>query len=140
MERKPNVFRKQTLDRIAEPDQLTDYLCVSQPAVWLLLTAILTLLLGLLIWSGAGTVAVAANGDAVIEDGQARIMLADQEAYRIEKGMRVILGEEEAAITAVSTNEFGRTVGYAQFTESDGTYPVQIIVKAEHPLALLFGR
>ena len=91
MEQQPVLFRQKSLDRISEPDQLTDYLRVTKPAVWLLLAAILVLLVGLLVWSLTGNVEITADGDAVIVDGQAKIMLADNEAYQLDKGMRVIL-------------------------------------------------
>ena len=30
------VFRKKTLERISSPDQLTDYLCVTNPGIWVI--------------------------------------------------------------------------------------------------------
>ena len=35
------VFRKKTLDRIASPEQLTDYLRVTNPGIWVVLGAVL---------------------------------------------------------------------------------------------------
>ena len=45
------VFRKKSLEQISSPEQLNDYLRVTNPAVWLLLTAVILLLVGVLIWS-----------------------------------------------------------------------------------------
>ena len=64
MEKKSILFRKKSLDRISEPDQLTDYLRVTKPMVWLVLAAILVMLLGLLFWSMTGTIDITAEGVA----------------------------------------------------------------------------
>ena len=139
MNQQPVLFRQKSLDRISEPDQLTDYLRVTKPAVWLLLAAILVLLVGLLVWSLTGNVEITADGDAVIVDGQAKIMLADNEAYQLDKGMRVMIDDHAAMITSIEANEFGKPVGYASVNQSDGTYSVSIVVRTAHPFELLFG-
>ena len=139
MEQQPVLFRQKSLDRISEPDQLTDYLRVTKPAVWLLLAAILVLLVGLLVWSLTGNVEITADGDAVIVDGQAKIMLADNEAYQLDKGMRVMIDDHAAMITSIEANEFGKPVGYASVNQSDGTYSVSIVVRTAHPFELLCG-
>lgn len=139
MDKKTILFRKKTLDRISEPDQLTDYLRVTKPVVWLLLAAILFLLIGLLSWSLVGTVEITADGDAVISDGQAKIMLADNENYQLDEGMKVIIDDKDTAITRIDKNEFGKPVGYAEVYESDGRYPVIIVIKKAHPFELLLG-
>ena len=139
MEQQPVLFRQKSLDRISEPDQLTDYLRVTKPAVWLLLAAILVLLVGLLVWSLTGNVEITADGDAVFVDGQAKIMLADNEAYQLDKGMRVMIDDHAAMITSIEANEFGKPVGYASVNQSDGTYSVSIVVRTAHPFELLFG-
>ena len=37
------IFRKESLDQISSPEQLNDYLRVTNPAVWLVLTAVILL-------------------------------------------------------------------------------------------------
>ncbi|MCR4644171.1 MAG: hypothetical protein K5695_02005 [Oscillospiraceae bacterium] len=139
MDKQPSVFRKKTLDRISRPDQLTDYLRVTKPVVWLLLAAILLLLIGLFCWSLTGTIEITADGDAVVSDGQMRIMLAENETYQLDEGMRVIINDHDTSITSVTNNEFGKPVGFAAVSDADGLYPVSIIVKTVHPFELLFG-
>ena len=68
------VFRKKTLDRISSPEQLTDYLRVTNPGIWVLLAAIICLLVGLCVWSMAGTLETVSDGKAKVENGQAVIM------------------------------------------------------------------
>ena len=44
------LFRQKSLDRISSPEQLNAYIRVSTPSVWLLLTAIVILLIGVCVW------------------------------------------------------------------------------------------
>ena len=47
------IFRKKSLERIAAPEALNDYLHVTGPAVWLILCAVILLHAGLLVWSSS---------------------------------------------------------------------------------------
>ncbi len=139
MDKQPSLFRKKSLDRISEPDQLTDYLRVTKPAVWLVLAAILVLLVGLFVWSLTGNVEMTADGDAVVSDGEAMIMLEDNEKYRLAEGMKAVIADSETTITSIEVNEFGKPVGYAAAYIADGTYPASIVIRTAHPFELLFG-
>ena len=51
-----NLFRQKSLERISSPEQLNSYIRVSTPSVWLLLTAIVILLVGGIVWGVFGEV------------------------------------------------------------------------------------
>jgi hypothetical protein len=58
-----DLFRKKSLERINSPEELSDYIRVTTPSVWLVLLATAILLAGMLAWSILGTVEVeGANG------------------------------------------------------------------------------
>ncbi len=52
-ENEPTVFRKKALERMSSPEQLTDYLCVTNPGIWVLLAAVILLLGALFAWSAS---------------------------------------------------------------------------------------
>lgn len=52
------LFRRQSLERITSPEELSDYIRVAAPSVWLILLATTILLVGMLAWSILGTVDV----------------------------------------------------------------------------------
>ena len=45
------LFRKNAIDHISSPEQLDDYIKVSNPRAWMILAVILLCLIGLFIWS-----------------------------------------------------------------------------------------
>lgn len=51
-----DVFRKKSLERMATPDHLDDYINASRPSVWIILAAIVAFLVGLGIWCVFGQV------------------------------------------------------------------------------------
>ena len=41
-----NIFRKSSLDRVSNPEQLNDYIRVTNPGVWMIMCAVILLLIG----------------------------------------------------------------------------------------------
>ena len=138
-EQKSNVFRQQSLDSISSPEQLQDYLRVTNPGMWMLLAAVISLLAGLFAWSMVGELETLADGAAVVDHGQAVILVADADKGSIASGMTFRIGEDEYSISAVETDESGRTVAYAPVSEADGKYDVKIVTERIHPIEFLFS-
>lgn len=57
-----SIFRKNSMDRIASPEHLDDYLYVTSPALWVILLAIILLLAGFLFWGSVTKVESFAAG------------------------------------------------------------------------------
>ena len=51
---KNSIFREKNLTQVSSPEQLNDYIRVSTPAVWLVLTAMVLLLVGVTLWGCLG--------------------------------------------------------------------------------------
>ena len=50
MSDKKNIFRKTSLERMSSPEKLNDYIRVSNPSVWIILSAIAILLIAAIVW------------------------------------------------------------------------------------------
>ena len=137
-EQNPGIFRQKSIDRITSPEQLTDYLRVTNPGIWVLLAAIILLLGGLFVWSMVGELETVAQGVAVVENGSAQIMVTDTVNSDIESGMKVRIAEKEVSIASVEKDEYGRVVAYAPIETADGKYEVEIVTESIHPIKFLF--
>ena len=138
-EQNTEVFKnKKALERITAPEQLTDYLRVTNPGIWVLLTAIICLLVGLCVWSMAGTLETVSDGKAKVENGQAVIMASGNVNGEISSGMTVRIGSDEYTIATVEKDEFGIPVAYAPINKADGTYDAKIVTESIHPIKFLF--
>ena len=138
-EQKSNIFRQRSLDRISSPEQLTDYLRVTNPGIWVLLAAVIMLLGGLFTWSMVGSLETLTDGVALVENGQAQIMVTDSGKGEITSDMTVRIGSDEYEIATVEKDDFGRTVALAPVNEADGKYDVKIVIESIHPIKFLFS-
>ena len=138
-EQKSNIFRQRSLDRISSPEQLTDYLRVTNPGIWVLLAAVIMLLGGLFAWSMVGSLETLTDGVALVENGQAQIMVTDSGKGEITSDMTVRIGSDEYEIATVEKDDFGRTVALAPVNEADGKYDVKIVIESIHPIKFLFS-
>ena len=61
------LFRKKSVERISSPEQLNEYIRVSNPSVWMLLGAIVILLVG--VWDMTGRLDMTLPAVAMAQDG-----------------------------------------------------------------------
>ena len=134
------IFRKKSLDRISSPEQLGDYLHVTSPTVWLILTAVILLLVGVLIWSTTASLDSFASGTAQVENGSMRIHFDDDQIARnVQSGMNVVVGETESRISSIGTDPDGKIFASADTTLADGNYTVKVIFRKTQVIHLLFN-
>ena len=102
------IYRKGSLERIQSPEQLNDYLRVTNPSVWLLLTAVILLLAGLLVWGSFTYIDSVATGTAQVTGGSMTVRFDDSAlAEAVEVGMPVTIGETDAEILSLGRDEQG---------------------------------
>lgn len=133
------LFRKKSLERISSPEALNDYLRVTGPAVWLVLSAIILLLVGMLIWSSVASIDSIAAGTAHVEGGTMVIQFDNEQiAENVQSGMTVLAGETKSWISSIGTDSKGEPFAIAPTTLADGEYSVKVIFKQTQVLRLLF--
>lgn len=134
------IYRQKSLDRISSPEALGDYLRVTSPAVWLILTAIILLLVGMLIWSSVASIDSFAGGTAIVDNGTMTIRFDDDQIARnVESGMSIVVGETETRITSIGTDADGRLFAAASTTLADGSYTAKVVFRQTQVIHLLFN-
>ena len=131
------IFRKKTIDRISSPEDLTDYLKVTNPGIWVVLIAIIVLLAGMFVWACVGTLETTSKVSVVVSDHMAYIVLTD--SGTIAEGMPLRVLNEEVTIAGVQNDTFGRTVGSAELMLPDGTYDGTVVTDQTRPVEFLFN-
>ena len=96
------LFRKKSIDRVSSPEQLDAYLRVANPGVWLVIIAIAVLLVGVCVWGILGHLDTTVNAVAVCENGAVTLYVKDEDGNGVLSGMEVRIGEDSAAVTAIS--------------------------------------
>ncbi|SEF78186.1 hypothetical protein SAMN04487934_103120 [Eubacterium ruminantium] len=134
-----NIFRQKSLETISSPEQLTSYLRVTNPRIWVLLVAVILLLGGLFAWSMVGKIETTQEATAFVENGQAKITVMESGKKKPEAGMIVRFGSDEYKISTVDVDEYGKVTAYVPVSVPDGKYDVKIVMESIHPIKFLFS-
>ncbi len=156
---KETLFRKKSMDRISSPEQLTDYIRVARPGVWVVLAAMVILLGSLLVWGIYGALPDAINVNGNAENGIVTCYV--ENPANIAAGMQAQVDGIQGEVTQVadipmSENEVAKiyredfvlhmlNVGdwnYAVTIQADGVQDglvkVVIVGNPVHPISFLF--
>ena len=134
-EKGKRVFREKTLERISSPDQLNDYLHVTNPGIWAVLTAVIILLAGVFVWSCTGTLETKSPASMVVKNHVAEIVVKDDSV--LEKGMVIKEDSQEYYIASVTEDEYGRKTGIAEVNLPDGKYDAVVVTETTRPVEFL---
>ena len=132
---KANVSRQKMLDRISSPDQLTDYLRVTNPGIWVLLASIVLFLAGVFVWFTIGTLESTAAVKVSVARQQATVI--PREAAVLTEGMPLRVASDEYTLDSVGTDEYDRSFGNAVVELPDGVYDGIVVTEQTHLISFL---
>lgn len=137
---KDGLFREKSVKRLSDPEQLNEYLHVTNPSVWMILCAVVLVLSSLFAWSCFTSVQSFAYGTAVESNGVLTISFDSQQtAKKVQEGMGVSVGEVESVISSVAVDAQGNIIAISRMDVPDGNYDnVKVCYKQVQILSLLF--
>ena len=97
-------FRQESLDRAKSPEQLDDYIRVSNPGVWMVLGAVLLLLLAGFIWACCGRLVDTMPTALVVQGGHATCYVAEDEVGQVAVGDTVSADSVKGAVASVGNH------------------------------------
>lgn len=159
---KNNLFRKESLDRVNSPEQLNEYVRVTSPSIWLILSAFVLLLVGFLVWSIFGTLQTKRPIEVVSKNGQVMGYIPTENRQEIAPGMTVIVQDGNREVTGTileissqpvqitsdddpyllylgdyESDDFVYTCPVEVSDLKDGVYAAEVIVEQVHPAAFV---
>ena len=123
--------------RISSPEDLTGYLRVTSPGMWIILAAVIALLVGVFVWSAVGTLETTVDAVVIVQDHTARIVASGQGADELKAGMPLRIASQEFVIASVDYDEYGRATALAEVPLPDGSYDATIVVEQTRPIEFL---
>ncbi len=153
------IFREKSIKRVSSPEQLGDYIRVSNPSVWMVLAAIIILLAGVCVWGVFGRLETVVSAPAEVKNGTAVCYVTEKDAKAVREGMSVTVDGKEYNVISVSrtpmeiTDEFdsyalyigGFSVGEWVYIVTmdaellDGTYQAKIVTDSVSPMSFVFN-
>ena len=104
------LYRKKALSKVNTPERLNEIICVTNPGVWLIMTALLVLLLGALCWGIFGEIETTVPVTFINEAGTFTITMSADEAREIQVGTIARVGVQKGNVTAIHMDDESHTV------------------------------
>ena len=152
------LFRRKSLDRISSPEELHDYMRVTSPRLWMLLTAIVVLLAGFTVYASMTTMENTMSIQVEIEnytfeqeDGSTEKFTLVTAALPIsmkdiiQTGMTVRIGQETGKVSWLGTSmdEDVVNVIFEMTHESlpmpDGQCDAELVLESTTPISILWN-
>ena len=144
---------------MSSPEQLNDYIKVTNPGVWMALAAIVILLIGVCVWGVFGKLETKLPVAAVSQDGHTVLYVKEDNVASVRENMSVYIGDETYKVTSVGAepvavteefSEYARHTGELSIGEwvyivqidgnmPDGAYKAQIVTDSVSPLYFVFN-
>lgn len=135
-----DIFRKKNLDRVNSPESLKDYICVTNPSIWLILAAVILLLVGTCIWGVMGKMDTVVKTTAIVESGTGTCTVSGEQVTTIAIDMPVKLSDAEGYVTSISAGTAPDTYVIAFRTEAaDGIYAASIVTERIRPISFVMN-
>ena len=123
------IFREKSLEKISSPEQMNDYIRVSSPSVWMVLTAVIVLLAGVCVWGVFGHLDTAVQTGGVCTNGRLTVFVGEEDHDKIRENAVISVDGVEYAVAEI-TNAPVRVddqidpyiVHLAGFAEGDWVY------------------
>jgi len=136
------IFRKNQSELGTSPEQLQDYVRVTNPFVWTVLVSVILLLSGAIVAASLGKVEVTMNASAYVEAGIAYIDIATPDAFKVKEGMTVRFTDQKTEAKIETIQWISSQLAEASFatTLPDATeypYPCVVVTGVVSPISFL---
>lgn len=153
------LFRKKSIDKVSSPEQLNDYIRVSNPGVWMILTAVIVFLAGVCVWGIFGHLDTVIKTAGECNNGVITCYVKESDISSVQVGMEITVSGERGTVTDVETaplevtadmdsyllylGEFAEGewvyVIKAQVPIDDGVYEVQMTAESVSPMSFVWN-
>ncbi len=156
----PNtIFREKSIERVSSPEQLNDYIRVTNPGIWLTLSAIIVLLVGFIVWGVVGSLETKVNTVAVSDGESVACYVREKDIGGVAQGKTVRINDKEYTVEEVAAQPIAADSGFSEYTMHiggieegewvyevrlnatlpEGSYEAAVITDSVSPISFLFN-
>lgn len=99
-----DLFRKKSMEKVTSPEQLNDYIRVSNPGVWTVLAAVVILLAGACVWGVFGRLDSAVQTAGTAENGEIVCYVKAANISSLTDKSFISVNEEEYPVTDIAAS------------------------------------
>ena len=152
-------MEEKKLKKVDSPEQLNQYIRLSNPGVWILLIAIVVLLIGVCAWGFFGKIDTKITTVAISGDYNSYVYIKEADLEKVKNGMNVeiVNKENKYEIVEIETtpekvtdelSEYARHLGNFQIGEwvykcslnknvKEGTYSANVVIESIAPMTFI---
>lgn len=97
-----NVFREKSMERVSSPEQLNDYIKVSNPAVWMIISSIIILLIGICVWGVFGKLNTVIKTGGICNNGVACCYVKEADVSKLKANSTVNVNGKDYSLASMS--------------------------------------
>ena len=156
---KNNLFREKVLKKGLSPEQINDYIKTTGPGVWVIFSAVIILLFGVMVWGICGELEMTVSSVSICEKGKVSCYISEKDIDKISDDTYVKIKDCEYKITNLSElpvpayeniSSYGLHLGEFENNEwvyiaeleanlKDGIYKTQVVSECVSPISLLLN-
>lgn len=153
------LFRKKSLDKVSSPEQLNDYIRVSSPSVFAILTTVIVFLAGVCVWGIFGRLDTVIKTAGKCSNGVITCYVKESDISAVQAGMEITVNGERGTVTDVEpapvevTADMDSYLLYlggfaegewvyairAQVSTGDGIYEAQMTAESVSPVSFVWN-
>lgn len=153
------LFREKSMERVSSPEQLHDYIRVSNPGVWVILLAVIVLLTGVCVWGIFGHLDTALTCVCIANGGKSVVYIREAQIASVKEGMYVTVNDQTYGIREIGTvpvsvdetfSEYALHTGGLETGEwvyevkldavlPEGVYASNIIIESVKPMSFVIN-
>lgn len=154
------IYRKKNVDKLSSPEELNDYIKVTNPGVRVILGAIIVLLIGVCVWGYFGKLETKITVLAKSNESQTTLYVKESNIEKVKVEQNVYINKETYKISSISSEPFSISEGkFSDYelhigelsvgewvyevnintTLTSGTYSAQIVVDSVSPYYFIFN-
>ena len=146
------LFRKTSMERISSPEQLRDYMRVTSPRLWMILSAIVALLVGFIAYASTANMESTVSVKAEVltdtyegyESTSIGITLPSSDREIVQPGMKVRLAGKQGSIIFIM-QDGEEIMAFVAMDEGqdlhipNGIYDAEIVTESTTPISFLLN-
>ena len=153
------LFRKSSIERVSSPEQLNDYIRVSNPGVWMILAAVIAILMGICAWGIFGRLDTKISTAGACSNGTFTCYVTEEKIGNIKTGTELNVDGKTLSVSEISakpvevgTDMDGYLLYLGGFSEGDwlyevkadgalpdGTYKAEIVTESVSPMSFILN-
>ena len=96
------LFRKSSIERVSSPEQLNDYIRVSNPGVWMILAAVIAILIGICAWGIFGRLDTKISTAGACSNGTFTCYVTEEKIGNIKTGTELNVDGKTLSVSEIS--------------------------------------